>query len=355
MVEKEFLSKWTKTSGKTLKELTKIWEDIVTEVDKSYADKSDLERERIAKVLFRKAIGRELYSKRKPELFFGFIMGTSRLMDVNEALRRKALAAYRADPVQAQLEGLVDESGVPIDPREKLGARDNPHFHKPLTESLWTRKVYGVAMKEGTKVPMLFCMPLWRASAKNFRYKPFIPVEFLAIVKDYSKGYYLLSPSVKTKFQATKKGIDIEQWIRDASKIVPLGDLKEVASKNDKPDFFCLTEGEVDTIRAEINPETNSRSIILSDPDSGMLETVRVFVPGDFPIGFSELSRVIVLGRPRIWKRTDEDEERVSMEAYSVYAIPGKTISGVELPADTEGEPEADDGPIIEFVEEPVD
>lgn len=351
-MDNEFLKKWTKASGKTLKELTKIWEETYAEVEKTYPEKPDLEKERIAKVLFRKALGRELYSRRKPELFFGFIMGASRLMDVNEALRRKALAAYRLDPVQAQLEGLVDESGVPIDPREKIGSRDNPHFHKPLTESLWTRKIYGVAMKEGTKVPMLFVMPLWRSTAKNFKYKPFVPVEFLALVKDYSKGYYVLSPSAKTKFQAVRREIDMEKWIRDAAKIVPLTDLKEVASKNTQPDFFCLTEGEVDRINAEVNPDTNSRSIILTDPDSGVLDTVRAFIPSDFPIGFSELSRVIVLGRPRVWKREEDGEERVSIEAYSVFPIPGKTIVGEVLSSN--GEPEAEDeGITIEFIEEP--
>lgn len=48
----------------------------------------------------------------------------------------------------------------------------------------------------------------------------------------------------------------------------------------------------------EVNANTNSRSIILSDAESGMIETVRVFLPADFPIGFSELG-----------KRNEEDDE----------------------------------------------
>lgn len=350
MSVKDFLSKWTKT-GKTLKELQKIWEEVYAEVEKTHKELSDLEKERVAKVLFRKALSREVSSRRKPELFTGFILGCTRLTDVNESLRRKALAAYREDPVKAQLEGLVDEEGNPIDPREKIGSRDNPHYHKPLTESLWTRKVFGIAMKEGTKVPMLFVMQLWRAAAKHFQYKPFKPVEFLAIVKDTSKGYYQLNPSVKTQFKVVKREIDMEKWIRDAVQIIPLSELKEVAKNNTRPDFFCFTEGEVDTIRPDVNPETNSRTIILSDPDSGSLETVRVFLPADFPIGFSELSRVIVLGRPRIWKRED-GEERVSIDAYSVFPIPGKTIVAPIQVEEEEIEVEEEEGPIIQFIDE---
>lgn len=350
-MENEFLKKWSKTTGKTLKELTKIWEETCAEVERLYSNKDSTEKERIAKILFRKALGREVRARRKPELFTGFLLGTSRLVDVNELLRRRALQAYREDPTHAQLEGLVDESGVPIDPREKIGSRDNPNFHKPLTENLWTRKIFGVAMKEGTKVPMLFVMQLWRGNAKHFKYKPFVPVEFLALTKDYSKGYYVLSPSVKTKFQVVKRDIDIEKWIRDAVKIVSLADLKKVALENTQPDFFCATEGEVDRIIPGINERTNCRSIILSDPDSGMLDVVRVFVPVDFPIGFSELSRVIVLGRPRVWT-TPDGEERVSMEAFSVYPIPGKTIlepTEIEVEETSEEEEEG----TIEFIEEP--
>lgn len=354
-MDKEFLNKWVKSTKKPMKELEKKFDEICMEVDRLHAEKSDLERERISKVLFRKAMGRELYSKNKPDTYFGFILGTNRAFDINENYRRKALARAREDPVQAQLEGLVDEQGTPLDPREKIGQRDNPGYHKPLTEHLWTRKVYGVAQKEGTKGPLVFVMSLWRASAKNFGYRPFVPVEFKAITKDMKKGYYTLNASTLTKFQVTRKEIDFERWIRDASKVVALADLKKIAAQHMKEfDFFVVTEADVDLIRPEVNPNTNSRSIILSDADSGMIETVRLFLSADFPIGFSELSRVLVLGKPRLWKRNDEDEEQVSMEAFSIYPLPGKTVTGIEAPNDeipTEGS--EDEGPIVEFVEEP--
>jgi hypothetical protein len=354
-MDKEFLNKWAKTTKKPLKELEKKFDEIVMEVDRLHADKSDLERERIAKVLFRKQMGRDLYSRAKPDTYFGFIFGTTRAFDINENYRRKALARSREDPVQAQLEGLIDEQGVPLDPREKIGTRDNPGYHKPLTEHLWTRKVYGIAQKEGTKGPLIFVMSLWRASAKNFTYKPFVPIEFKAITKDMKKGYYVLNPCRDTKFQVTRKEVDFEKWIRDASKVVPLADLKKIAEQHTREfDYFVITEADVDLIRPEVNANTNSRSIILSDADSGMIETVRVFLSADYPIGFSELSRVLVLGKPRLWKRNDEDEEQVSMEAFGIYPLPGKTVTGIEAPTEevpTNGSDE--EGPIVEFVEEP--
>lgn len=42
------------------------------------------------------------------------------------------------------------------------------------------------------------------------------------------------------------------------------------------------------------------------------------------------------------------------MEAFAIYPLPGKTITGIEAPNDempTQGSD--DEGPIVEFVEEP--
>jgi hypothetical protein len=198
-------------------------------------------------------------------------------------------------------------------------------------------------------------MSLWRASAKNFAYKPFMPVEFKALTKDMKKGYYALNTSTQTKFQVTRQEIDFEKWIRDAARVVPLADLRKEARTHAKEfDYFVVTEADVDLIRPEVNANTNSRSIILSDADSGMIETVRVFLGADFPIGFSELSRVLVIGKPRLWKRNPEDEEQVSMEAFAIYPLPGKTVTGIEAPnEDMPTEGSEDEGPTVEFIEEP--
>lgn len=348
---KDFLKKWSKTTGKPIKELEKKLEEIESEIERTYPDKSQTEKERIIKTLFAREMRRALFSRSKAENFFGFLLGATRLVDIAEFMRRKALAAYREDPIQAQLEGLVDESGTPLDPREKIGNRDNPNFHKPLTENIWNRRIYGICVREGTKEPMLFVMTLWRGAAKHFKYKPFVPIEFKAIYKGIKNGYYVLNPSRLTKFQVTRREIDVEGWIKKVGKIIPLSELKEVARKLDDPDAVIFTEGDVDLINPQINPNTDSRSVVLSDADSGMLETVRVFIPADFPIGFSELSRVIVLGRPRLWRREGDEEDRVSLEGFSIYPIPSQTV--LDVKTNVQEMPEEDEGPIIEFIEEP--
>lgn len=352
-MNKAFFEKWSKVSGKSIKELQKIMEQASEDVEKLYTDKSGPEKERLTKALFGKTIRRLSFSKSKAENFFGFILGCDRKRDIAEGMRRKALAAYRADPTQAQLEGLVDENGVPLDPREKMGNRDNPNFHKPLIQHIWVRGVFGVAKKEGTKQPMLFKMTLWRGAANHFQYKPFIPLEFKAIMKNMQKGFYELNPSKLTKFQATRRTIDFEKWIRDAQGIKPLNELKAFGEAHRKDyDAYIFTEGDVDLINSQVNPNTESRSIVLSDADKGMIETVRVWIPADFPIGFSELSRVIVLGRVRLWKRENEDTERVSMNGYSIFPLPGQTID-MGQPIETQSAPSDDEGFVIDFIEEP--
>ena len=355
-MSKAFLEKWSKSLGKSTKELKKEYDRIEHDVEETYSDKSETEKERITKQLFGKHMRRLKYSRSKAEDFFGFILGCSRLTDIAEFMRRKALAAYRDDPIQAQLQGIVDENGTPLDPREKMGNRDNPNFHKPLTEHIYNRKIYGVAIKEGTKAPMFFRMTLWRNSAKMFRYKPYLPIGFKAILKDMKKGFYELNASKLTKFQATKRTIDFENWMRDSSQpFIALNELKDHAAKTKGTyDNWCFTEGDVDLINPTVNPNTNCRSIILSDADKGMIETVRIFIPADFPLAFSELSRVIVLGKVRLWKREGEAEERVSMEGYSVFALPGQTIVGPQ-PTETGSAPTRDEGPVIEFIEEVED
>lgn len=354
-MNKQFLEKWSKATGRGITELKKLWEQTESEVEEAYTDKSEAERDRLSKQLFAKKARRIMYSKSKAENFFGFILGANRLGDIAEMMRRKALKRYREDPIQAQLEGFVDEAGTPIDSREKLGNRENPNFHKPLTGHVWNRKIFGIAVKEGTKVPMLFVMSLWRGTAKSFKYKPFMPLEFKGLLKNIKKGYYELNVSKLTKFQATRRTIDYEKWIRELGKIENLTDLKKIAKVAKGYDNWIFAEGDVDLINPQVNPNTNSRSIVLSDADSGMIETVRVFIPADFPIGFSELSRVIVLGRPRLWRREGEAEDRVSMEGFSVFPIPGQTFEKTEEDIEIGSAPEEDDGPIIEFIEEPKD
>lgn len=59
--------------------------------------------------------------------------------------------------------------------------------------------------------------------------------------------------------------------------------------------------------------------------DSVGLQIYRVRVPADFPINFSEFSRVIVMGEVQMFKRKD-GSDGVAIEGYGVFPIPGKSV-----------------------------
>jgi hypothetical protein len=91
-------------------------------------------------------------------------------------------------------------------------------------------------------------------------------------------------------------------------------------------DPWVAIEGDVDTIFHDVNPKTNSRSMVLTDFETAGGE-VRVFIPADLELGFRESSRVIVFGILRSWTRRDDpDTINYSLNAMAVYGLPGQTV-----------------------------
>ena len=321
----QFLKKWAKKTGKSMKEMRELWKK-----QKELAAKSGITDERIVRIQLARKLRRLLTGGggREPGYFFGFILGCDRLVDLIELKKRRALNKWAEDPEEAKLLGLVDENGVPLDDRPTIKNRrgeevPNPNYHKPLTGHLFTRSVFGIAKRENDPKPRLFRMKLWRAAAEKFRYKPFVPVRFLALVQQETP-YFELTPSRHTKFTVVDEEIDIEQWMRTAlaDRFYSFDKLEEaVQSCQNATDPWIMIEGDVDLIDTNINPKTGSRSILLADSESDYTWPIRVFLPQDFPLGFREYSRVLVFGRPRIWTRTEADEPRFSIEGYSVYPI----------------------------------
>lgn len=334
----ELIKKYAKSTGKTEEELMEVYTKAETELKAQ-----GLTDERIIKIEFGKRLstlqwiaehGSSTKTRREPIEFFGFILGATRLVDIDEFRRRKAVKEYHNDPENAKLMGIVDESGIPMDDRPTLkgpkGEVENPNYHKPLVSHTWTRTLYGIAMK-GSEGPKFFRMKLWRGQAKG-KVLPFQAIRFQALLKDDKAGFYELNPSKQTKFHKTEEEIPMESWIRKTCNVYPLRDLDQAHNASSSAiDRWILTEGDVRSIDTNINPNTGSRSILISDVDGGYLESVRVFVPGDFPLGFGEYSRVIVLGQTRKWARRDDpDTEILSIDSYGVFPIPGKIVEGVK-------------------------
>lgn len=342
-----YLKKWAKQTGKTLEELEDIYEQA-----KERMERLGISEERAIRLAFRRKLRGAVFGKgkgkRTPKEFFGFVYGASRLIDWDEIRRNKALKEYNLDPENAVLEGIVDESGNPLDNRETIYVfgekKDNPNFRKPLVGHSYDRKVYGIAKQEGDDEPKVFRLNLKGTTAKEFRMeKPFVPVRFLALVYgDPSNGWYELYPSKLTKFSEDKKEkIDFEKWIRTAAHVYKLEKLDQAYdnTKNAK-DKWSFLEADLDYINPNVDEDRKQRNINIADDSIG-LKTYRVRIPEDFPITFSEFSRVIVMGEIQKYLRKDKSEG-VAIEGYGIFPLPGQSVKMPEkesFPAEQREEP----------------
>jgi len=162
--------------------------------------------------------------------------------------------------------------------------------------------------------------------------KPFVPVRFLSLVYGEDE-FYELYPSRLTKFTTdTKTKIDFEQWIRTAAlhvyKLDKLDQAHDAAV--DAKDNWSFIEADIDYIFPNIDEDRHQRSLNITD-DSVGLQTYRVRIPEDFPVNFSEFSRVIIMGEIQKFKRRD-GTDGIAIEAYGIFPLPGKSI---EMPEKT--------------------
>lgn len=334
-MEKEiYFKKWAKETGKTQEEIEEIWKGTEEKMRRLGLG----EDERAIQGAFRRRLRGTIYGKlekTKPtEEFHGFVFGTSRLIDWDEVRRMKALREYSKDPQEAILVGLVDEAGNPLDDRAytyQFGRKvDNPNFRKPLVGHSYERKVFGLAVREGDREPKVFRLNLRGRTAKEFtNYQPFTPVRFLA--KCYGDNtFYELYPIRVTKFSTQKtEKIDCEKWMRTNSHIYTLDKLEQAyTNSRDAVDKWTFLEADLDYIHPEIDEERQQRTLNLTDEKLG-LQVIRARIPVDFPIGFSEFSRLIVMGEVQRFNRKDGTEAYI-IEGYGAYALPGKTVKPPE-------------------------
>ena len=357
--EDVLLKTYAKSTGKTVTELKPL-------LEKAKQDAKDMgfpDSENIIKGRMRKKVNGMLYSEKtgKPSMrkepmdFKGFLLGADSIRDIKEGMRRKALRRFDEEGDNAKLEGYIDEAGTPLDWRPTTRNRrgeevDNPEYHKPIIGHRYVREIFGIVKKEGDKAPKLFQMSLWEGFASKFTYRPFTPIEFKSTIKSEGHFYILNAPRVpkgERAFKSITMEIDYQAWIREslAERKYGLEDLeKAVNDTKNARDPWVIVEAIVDYIDPEVNPKTGSRSITLADVDSGMTDTIRVFIPKDFPLAFREYSKVIVFGRPRAWRRNEDTEDRYSLNGISIFPVPGETIEAkVEVGRPAEGETEGED------------
>jgi len=358
--EDALLKTYAKSTGKTLEILRPLLEKAKQEAkDMGFADSENIIKARLRKkvsaMLFVEKTGKPM-TRKEPVTFKGFLLGADGIRDLKEQMRRKALRYFDENGDTAKLEGFVDEQGQPTDWRTTIKNRrgeeiDNPDYHKPIIGNSYVRDIYGCVKKEGDKTPKLFCMSLWGAFASKFTYRPFTPIEFKCTVKSEGTHYLLNAPRVQKGEKAFKiitMDIDFKDWIEKAcaDRRYALLDLdKAVADNKSANDPWILVEGLVDFIDSEVNPKTGSRSITIADVESGMTDTIRVFLPRDFPLAFREYSKVLVFGKPRSWKRDEESDLMYSINGISVYPVPGETVEAkVESAKSAQGEETSEEG-----------
>lgn len=341
--ETKLLEKYAKTTGKEIKELVPILE----KAKEDAKGKGQANSDNVIKAIFRKKVNGiiwaektgKTFNKKEPETFVGFILGANALRDIAESRRRKARNMYQAEGSSAILAGYVDESGNPLDWRPTIKNMrgeevDNPNYHKPIIGNEYVREIYGIVKKKGeeNKAPKVFTMSLWRDFASKFTLRPFVPVEFTSTVKTDGNFLVLNKPRAakgEPAFKLTGAELDIEDWVRTGlKKYATKFDEMEQAVKvcQNAKDGWVMVEGLVDDIDLTVNPKTGSRSVTIVDPDSGSVDSMRVFIAKDFPIGFREYSRVIAFGGPRAWRRDPESDPMYSINGFSIYPIPGETF-----------------------------
>jgi len=162
--------------------------------------------------------------------------------------------------------------------------------------------------------------------------KPYIAVRFLALVYG-EDAYYELYPSKLTHFKSDSNAkLDVEKWIKTASHVYQLDKLDQAydASKDAK-DKWSFLEADIDYINPNIDEDRRQRQVSIADDRVG-LQTYRVRLPQDFPINFSEFSRVIVMGEIQKFKRRD-GTPGVAIEGFGVYPLPGKSVKMPEKEA----------------------
>lgn len=347
MVKVEYLKKWSKETGKTVEELQQLWDKAKADMDKyGLGDNEDAIRG-----AFRRKLRGSVYgagkTKKTAQEFFGFVFGASRLIDWDEIRRTSALKKFAENPDDAILNHITDEAGNPLDNRDfmwKYGEKvTNPNFGKPLVSHAFERKVYGFARKDGTDEIKVFRMTLRNKTAEQWKgWKPFTAVRFLALIRNEDAGFYDLNPSKLTRFTAAKEAIEFEKWIRTVAHVYKLDKLDQAFDNTkDASDKWAFLEADIDYINPNIDEDRKQRSISITD-DSVGLETYRVRLPQDFPVNFSEYSRVIVMGEVQKFQRKSDNSDAFAVEGFGIYPLPGKSVQMPEktaMPAETSEEP----------------
>ena len=338
---KERLKKWSPNLGVPYNKLLKEFEEIVVADRKTYPDRSEDSLNQGALAVLGMQYRKKKVSLRAADVLFrGFIFGDTYTRDLNEIARRRIERTVKQNRDKALMEGLINEDGVILDRREKLGFLTNPNYGKPLTGHSYVRTLTGIAERATTtsySKPCLFELAFWGRDNKEPDvpdYETLKPYSFRASVTgDPEKGkfpYFTLTATERTEFEE-EKGLDwnCTEMIRNGGEVIPIEKLDSIYEtlkmSRTLKGRTLLVEG---FIRQYYPDETPAGSKMLEidsleftmkgEEEPGVI----CWIPKEWTLEHGEGSGIIVAGKVNKTKRFGTDEELLTINATGIYFIP---------------------------------
>jgi len=334
---KEYIKKWS--IKLSLKE-----EQIQKEFDNLLADEKEIhstltEDEQQQRAIKRLALQYKKQLNSPAVGFEGIIIAVSDCIDMVARKRREAVELFRADPMLAIEQGVVNETGEPLETQQTWSTgKTNPRYGKPLPEHNYFRKIIGVTTKsiDSDEKPIFFTMTVNGDLAADDSVPIFKPVRFMAIDRSDTAVEFKLNASSFTKF-VEDESVKLPP-IKDILKTycdgftVAIDEIEKYHNKvKEDYDRLVVIEGDVSSLSSQatsvgnrvMNIEDAAKS--LEDLDA---KGITCWVPERIKTDFAEGSKVIVVGRTNQGFKKNEAGEKtkelgdVTLNVYGVYALP---------------------------------
>jgi hypothetical protein len=322
--------KWSEKLSISKEEILQEFNSLVTETKNTNAS---LSQEQVEDIAVKKLA--LIYKKqlRSPATGFeGFVFGAEEPRDLIAKKRREAIEFFQSDPQSAVTNGITDEAGIPLDTIKVFSTgRANPNYGKPLPETSFVRRVFGVA-KKANENPKLFVMNI-QGDNCNKVIPVMKPVKFMAIDRtEQGQEVLTLNSSAYTEFREVKElegNPNLEELIKGFYKVLKISELQNYHNSN-KEDYnrVAVVQGTVSLMNLE--PTSFGSRIIQLEDEADVLdldaEPVTCWVPSNIDINFTEGSKVIVFGRTNQGFVKDEqgratDElSPISINVFGIYS-----------------------------------
>jgi len=297
--KENYFKQWSEKLSISVDEIGKEFDLIKEKISTEVPDVSDDEKNTLA--LKRLAISYKKQLRSPAVGFKGIILGAEDARDIIEKQRKDALDFFNENPQLAISQGVVNESGIPLDTRKVWNSgKANMGYGKPLPANLFMRKIFGVASK-GTDEPKFFTMSM-NGDVCHREFSLMTPMRFMGIDKSQDDKAYVLNSSSFTTFEKDEsiKLPEAKELIEKYLDVVKFSELQEYHKQN-KEDYnrTVAIEGTVISLNLEAT-SIGSRIMVIEDSENVMdLESkgLTCWVPGSIDIDFAEGSKVYVLGR----------------------------------------------------------